>query len=147
LLAHRRPDQIIPAVRRCLLASLHMAEPRVLEPIFLVDIECPTRMIGKVYATLNKRRGQINEENELSGTTLSRIRAFLPVNESFGFTDELRRVTSGTAFPQCQFDHWALLPGEPFEMNTKCGQIITDIRLRKSLSEQIPPLESLIDRQ
>jgi elongation factor 2 len=124
-----------------------MAEPRLLEPIFLVDIECPTRMIGKVYATLNKRRGQINEENELNGTTLSRIRAFLPVNESFGFTEELRRVTSGTAFPQCQFDHWALLPGEPFEMNTKCNQIVTEIRLRKSLPEQIPALESLVDRQ
>lgn len=147
MIAHRRPDQIIPAARRCVLASLHMAEPRLLEPIFLVDIECPTRMIGKVYATLNKRRGQINEENELGGTTLTRIKAFLPVNESFGFTEELRRVTSGTAFPQCQFDHWALLPGEPFDMNTKCGQITTEIRLRKSLPEQIPALESLIDRQ
>ncbi|CAF1672829.1 unnamed protein product, partial [Adineta ricciae] len=43
--AHRRPDQLIPAIRRCLLASMHMAQPRLLEPIFLVDIECPTRMI------------------------------------------------------------------------------------------------------
>ena len=124
-----------------------MAEPRLLEPIYLVDIECPTRMIGKVYATLNKRRGQITEESELSGTTLTRIKAFLPVNESFGFTEELRRVTSGTAFPQCQFDHWALLPGEPFEMNSKCGQITAETRQRKSLPEQIPALESLIDRQ
>ncbi|CAF1560489.1 unnamed protein product, partial [Adineta ricciae] len=49
--AHRRPDQLIPAIRRCLLASMHMAQPRLLEPIFLVDIECPTRMIGKVYST------------------------------------------------------------------------------------------------
>lgn len=145
--AHRRPDQIMPAIRRCLLASLHMAEPRLLEPIFVVDIECPTHMIGKVYSTLNKRRGQINEENELNGTTLSRITAFLPVNESFGFTSELRHATSGTAFPQCQFDHWAILPGEPFEINTKCGQIVSEIRQRKSLPEQIPTLESLIDRQ
>ncbi|CAF2482486.1 unnamed protein product [Rotaria sp. Silwood2] len=145
--AHRRPDQLIPAIRRCLLASLHMAEPRLLEPIFIVDIECPTSMIGRVYATLNKRRGQINEEVELSGTTLSRIKAFLPVNESFGFTAELRQVTSGTAFPQCQFDHWSLLPGEPFEINSKCGLIVNDIRQRKSLPQQIPTLESLIDRQ
>ncbi|CAF1385128.1 unnamed protein product [Rotaria sordida] len=145
--AHRRPDQIIPAIRRCLLASLHMAEPRLLEPIFIVDIECPRSMIGRVYATLNKRRGQINEEVELSGTTLSRIKAFLPVNESFGFTAELRQVTSGTAFPQCQFDHWSLLPGEPFEIDSKCGLIVNDIRQRKSLSQQIPTLESLIDRQ
>ncbi|CAF3178210.1 unnamed protein product [Rotaria socialis] len=145
--AHRRPDQLIPAIRRCLLASLHMAAPRLLEPIFLVDIECPTRMIGRVYATLNKRRGQISEEEELSGTTLSRVKAFLPVNESFGFTEELRHSTGGTAFPQCQFDHWALLPGEPFELNTKCGLIVTETRQRKNLPEQIPALESLIDRQ
>jgi elongation factor 2 len=124
-----------------------MAEPRLLEPIFLVDIECPTRMIGKVYSTLNKRRGQISEENELNGSTLSRIRAFLPVNESFGFTEELRHATSGTAFPQCQFDHWGLLPGEPFEMNSKCAQIVSETRLRKSLPEQIPALDSFIDRQ
>ena len=124
-----------------------MAEPHLLEPIFLVDIECPTHMIGRVYSTLNKRRGQINEENELSGTTLSRIRAYLPVNESFGFTSELRHITSGTAFPQCQFDHWALSPGEPFEIYTKSGQIVSEIRQRKSLSEQIPTVESLVDRQ
>lgn len=126
---------------------MHMAQPRLLEPIFLVDIECPTRMIGKVYSTLNKRRGQINEENELHGTTLTRIKAFLPVNESFGYTEELRQATSGTAFPQCQFDHWALLPGEPFELNTKCGQIVSETRQRKALPEQVPAIESLVDRQ
>lgn len=124
-----------------------MAEPRILEPIFLVDIECPTRVIGKVYSALNKRRGQINEENALNGTTLTRIKAFLPVNESFGFTEELRHVTSGTAFPQCQFDHWALLPGEPFEVSTKCGQVVGETRQRKSMPPQVPALESLVDRQ
>lgn len=138
---------MLPALRRCLLASLHMAQPRLLEPIFLVDIECPRHMIGKVYSTLNKRRGQICEETELSGTTLSRIKAYLPVNESFGFTEDLRHATSGTAFPQCQFDHWALLPGEPFEATGKCIEIITGTRQRKHLPAAIPALESLIDRQ
>ena len=124
-----------------------MAEPRVLEPIFLVDIECPTRMIGKVYSSLNKRRGQICEESKVNGTSLSRIKAFLPVNESFGFTGELRYATSGTAFPQCQFDHWALLPGEPFDASTKAGQIVSDTRQRKSLSATVPALDTLVDRQ
>lgn len=137
----------MPAIRRCLLASLHMAQPCLLEPIFLVDIECPTHMIGRVYSTLNKRRGQIIDDTKLDGTTLTRIKAYLPVNESFGFTTELRQATSGTAFPQCQFDHWSLLPGEPIDMNTKCGQIVSEIRQRKSLPGPIPPLESLIDRQ
>lgn len=124
-----------------------MAEPRLLEPMFLVEVECPTHMIGRVYSTLNKRRGQICEEAMLSGTTLSRIKAFLPVNESFGFTGELRHATSGSAFPQCQFDHWALLPGEPWDSTSKCAEIIAGIRLRKSLPESIPTVESLVDRQ
>jgi elongation factor 2 len=68
-------------------------------------------------------------------------------NESFGFTSELRYATSGTAFPQCQFDHWALLPGEPFESTGKCAEVIADIRQRKSLPATIPTLESLVDRR
>ncbi|CAF0733227.1 unnamed protein product [Didymodactylos carnosus] len=145
--AHRRPDQIIPAIRRCLLASMHMAEPRILEPVFVVEIECPSRVLGKVYATLNKRRGQIIEEVELNGTSLTRVKSYLPVNESFGFTSELRQMTSGQAFPQCQFDHWQLLPGNPFELDSRSGQIVQEIRLRKSLHGSIPTLDTLIDRQ
>merc|ERR1712071_399153 len=38
-----------------------------------------------------------------------------PVNESFGFTADLRSNTSGQAFPQCVFDHWQILPGNPFD--------------------------------
>jgi translation elongation factor EF-G len=34
------------------------------------------------------------------------VKAFLPVNESFGFTADLRSNTGGQAFPQCVFDHW-----------------------------------------
>lgn len=124
-----------------------MAEPRLLEPIFLVDVECPTPMIGKVYGTLNKRRGTVSEEEPVPGTILAKMKAFLPVNESFGFVGELRAMTSGTAFPQCQFDHWSLLPGEPFETTGKCVEVIQETRLRKALPGTIPALESLIDRQ
>jgi elongation factor 2 len=34
------------------------------------------------------------------------IKSYLPVAESFGFTEHLRSVTQGKAFPQCVFDHW-----------------------------------------
>lgn len=34
------------------------------------------------------------------------IKAVLPVAESFGFADEIRKRTSGLASPQLVFSHW-----------------------------------------
>ena len=50
------------------------------------------------------------------------VKAYLPVNESFGFTADLRSNTGGQAFPQCVFDHWQILPGDPFEGTSKPGK-------------------------
>ena len=36
-----------------------------------------------------------------------------------GFTGDLRSSTGGQAFPQCVFDHWAVLPGDPWELTSK----------------------------
>ncbi len=42
------------------------------------------------------------------------VKAYLPVMESFGFTEALRSATQGQAFPQCVFDHWELMNGCKF---------------------------------
>ena len=55
------------------------------------------------------------------------VKAYLPVNESFGFTADLRSNTGGQAFPQCVFDHWQVLPGDPFEGTSKPGQYYVNI--------------------
>lgn len=47
------------------------------------------------------------------------VKAYLPVNESFGFTADLRSNTGGQAFPQCVFDHWQVFPGDPTQPGTK----------------------------
>jgi elongation factor 2 len=39
------------------------------------------------------------------------VKAYLPVNESFGFNSDLRSQTAGQAFPQCVFDHWEIMNG------------------------------------
>ena len=52
------------------------------------------------------------------------VKAHLPVNESFGFTADLRSNTGGQAFPQCVFDHWAVLPGDPRDPTTKPGECV-----------------------
>ena len=68
---------------------------------------------------LNRRRGHVFEEAQVAGTPMFHVKAYLPVNESFGFTADLRSNTGGQAFPQCVFDHWQFLPGDPMEANSK----------------------------
>ena len=62
---------------------------------------------------LNRRRGHVFEESQVVGTPMFHVKAYLPVNESFGFTADLRSNTGGQAFPQCVFDHWQVMPGSP----------------------------------
>lgn len=50
---------------------------------------------------------------------MSVLKAYLPVSESFGFTELLRSMTQGQAFPQCVFDHWETLMSSPFELGSK----------------------------
>ena len=104
---HRGAGQIIPASRRVFFASQLKAEPRLQEPMFLVEIQAPDDCKGAIYQCISQRRGEITEEEPVSGTPLVVMKAYLPVAESFGFTQALRTATSGKAFPQCVFDHWA----------------------------------------
>merc|ERR1711881_250731 len=101
---HRGGGQIIPTMRRVNYASQLTAAPRLMEPVYLVDIQCPDTAMGGVYNTLNRRRGHVTAENRREGTPLMQVKAFMPVMESFGFTADLRSHTSGQAFPQCVFD-------------------------------------------
>ena len=84
------------------------AKPALQEPMFLVEIQCPAEVVGGVYQCLSGRRGIVNSEEPVIGTPLTMVKAYLPVAESFGFTANLSSQTSGQAFPQCVFDHWAL---------------------------------------
>jgi len=51
-------------------ASMIVAESRLLEPIFLAEITCPTSKMSGCYKCLNKRRGEIQEEIEVEGSPL-----------------------------------------------------------------------------
>merc|ERR1712195_348442 len=53
------------------------------------------------YSCLSQRRGIVLSEEPIQGTPLVMMKAYLPVAESFGFTQALRAATSGRAFPQC----------------------------------------------
>merc|ERR1711931_434616 len=143
---HRGGGQIIPTARRVIYASFLTAEPAVLEPVYLVEIQCPENAVGGIYGVLNRKRGHVFEDSKVEGTPMCMVKAYLPVMESFGFTAELRAATSGQAFPQCVFDHWQRLPGDPLEAGTKPGEVVMDARKRKGLKEGVPGLENFLDK-
>ncbi|KAI6047832.1 P-loop containing nucleoside triphosphate hydrolase protein [Pisolithus marmoratus] len=122
---HRGGGQIIPTCRRVCYAACLLATPGLQEPVYLVEIQCPENAIGGIYSVLNRRRGQVFSEEQRPGTPMFTVKAYLPVNESFGFNGDLRSQTAGQAFPQSVFDHWELMNG---------------------LSPDIPPLDYYYDK-
>lgn len=143
---HRGGGQVMPPVRRCLYACVLSGAPTLMEPLYLCDITAPEQARGGIYQVLNRRRGNVISEENRPGTPLYQIKAHLPVMESFGFTADLRAATSGTAFPQCVFSHWAVVQGSVYENGTRPNTIVKEIRKRKGLAEGIDEAEKYIDR-
>jgi len=143
---HRGGGQIIPTARRVLYASMLTAEPRIMEPVYQVEIQCPENAVGGIYGVLNRRRGHVFEEAQTPGTPMFVVKAYLPVNESFGFTADLRSNTGGQAFPQCVFDHWQIMPGDPLEEGGKVNVIVEASKARKGLKPGNPSLENYLDK-
>merc|ERR1719198_1264328 len=141
----RGAGQLMPATRRVCFASELTAKPTLQEPVFLVEITCPQEVMSGVYNTMNLRRGMVFEENPREGTPLLQVKAHLPVAESFGFVAALRQQTSGQAFPQCVFDHWENLPGNPL-VEGKMQDLVLACRKRKNLKVEMPKLVDYLDK-
>ncbi|PMD50218.1 P-loop containing nucleoside triphosphate hydrolase protein [Hyaloscypha bicolor E] len=144
---HRGGGQLIPTARRVLYAAALLAEPALLEPVFLIEIQVPESAMGGVYGVLTRRRGHVFNEQQRPGTPLFTIKAYLPVMESFGFNADLRSHTSGQAFPQSIFDHWQILPGgSPLDATSKVGQAVQAMRKRKGIKVEVPGVENYYDK-
>ncbi|KAI8638875.1 elongation factor 2 [Parasitella parasitica] len=138
---HRGGNQIILPLRSVVYACMYESKPTIQEPVYLVEIQCPDSAIGGIYSCLNRRRGQVFSEEQKIGTPMMTVKAYLPVNESFGFTADLRAATGGQAFPQAVFDHYQTMQGNVFDPEDKVGKIVAAIRKRKDL--KVLPTENI----
>eukprot|EP00596_Hydrurales_sp_CCMP1899_P003538 CAMPEP_0119041792 /NCGR_PEP_ID=MMETSP1177-20130426/13680_1 /TAXON_ID=2985 /ORGANISM="Ochromonas sp, Strain CCMP1899" /LENGTH=877 /DNA_ID=CAMNT_0007008119 /DNA_START=123 /DNA_END=2756 /DNA_ORIENTATION=+ len=148
---HRGMGQISPTSRRVVYAGIYLAMPTLLEPIFLVNITCPQGIVGSIYNVLSMRRGNVFDEGEGMAGGVANMRAYLPVAESFGFSQALAEATSGAAFSQLMFDHWQIMGGDGDvsdfkDPETKLGKIINAIRVRKGMVPELPPLDRYLDK-
>ncbi|KAJ4491631.1 hypothetical protein C8J55DRAFT_504709 [Lentinula edodes] len=105
---------LISAVRDACRSALLEWSPRLMLAMYSCDIQCSTDVLGRVYGVLSKRKGRVVAEEMNEGTSFFTISARLPVVESFGFADELRKRTSGAAGAMLVFSGYDLLPLSPF---------------------------------
>ncbi|KAF8451842.1 putative ribosome biogenesis protein Ria1 [Terfezia claveryi] len=95
--SQRLRGEMLTLVQSSLRSTFEDWSPRLLLATYLVTILCPPTALGKVYSVLTRRRGRILSEEMREGTPYFTVTATLPVRESFGFSDELRKRTSGEA--------------------------------------------------
>jgi elongation factor 2 len=143
---HRGAGQIMPPFKRVMNACQLKSGPGLLEPMYVCDITVPNMAISGVYTTLNARRGIIEGKEDRPGTPLCKVKAFLPVLESFGFASLLRQNTGGQAFPQMIFSHWQLVNGDPTDEGSQANTIACNVRSRKGLKSEMPDFNDYYDK-
>jgi len=86
------------------------AKPVILEPVMRVEVEGPTPFASAMLASINKRRGMISN-NATSGSE-SKVTAFVPLKEMFGYSNDLRSSTQGKATFTMEFAKYAPVPAQ-----------------------------------
>ena len=98
--------QLISAVKEGCRRAFMSQPMRLMSAMYSCEIQATSDVLGKVYAVLGKREGRVLNEDMKEGTDIFNILSVLPVAESFGFCEEIRKKTSGLASPQLVFSHW-----------------------------------------
>ena len=96
------------AAKACFREGMKRAAPVILEPIMDVECTTPQDHVGDVVGDLNRRRGQIQNQ-ESAGSTVT-VRAQVPLKEMFGYISHLRSMTKGRASFTMQFHHYDPVP-------------------------------------
>ncbi|XP_021892597.1 LOW QUALITY PROTEIN: elongation factor-like GTPase 1 [Carica papaya] len=106
--------QVMSAVKDACRAAVLQKKPRLVEAMYFCELNTPTEYLGPMYAVLARRRARVLKEEMNEGSPLFTVHAYVPVSESFGFADELRKGTSGGASALLVLSHWEALAEDPF---------------------------------
>ncbi|XP_060924303.1 elongation factor-like GTPase 1 [Limanda limanda] len=128
--ARRRPEanagdcygpvsgQLIAAMKEACRHAFQAQPQRLMAAMYTCEIMATAEVLGRMYGVLGKREGRVLHEEMKEGTDMFIIKAVLPVAESFGFADEIRKRTSGLASPQLVFSHWEVTGSDPYWVPT-----------------------------
>ena len=118
---HRGGGQIIPATRRVLFASQLTAGPRLVEPIYLVELTCSESHFDLISKEFKKREIIILSSSQFTQAIPERtLRLHLPIRCSIGFYQQIAKMTQGEVQPICFFDQWRMVEGDPLDPLFSC---------------------------
>lgn len=88
--------------------AMQKATPILLEPIMKVEVSTPDEYQGELMGDLNRRRGQI--QGMESRGTVCVIEAFVPLENMFGYSTDMRSLSSGRADYSMTPSHFEQVP-------------------------------------
>jgi elongation factor G len=84
------------------------AKPVILEPIMKLEVLFPDKFMGDITGSISSKRGTIEEMTERGQSKV--LHAMVPLSEMFGYTTQLRSMTSGQGSATMEFDHYEVVP-------------------------------------
>jgi len=84
------------------------SKPILLEPIMKVVVTTPDQFMGDVIGDVNRRRGKIMSQNSIKGYI--EVHAEVPLSEMFGYSTQLRSISSGRATYVMEPSHFERVP-------------------------------------
>lgn len=84
------------------------ASPVIMEPVMSVEVTTPEQFVGEITGSLSSKRGIIQKQE--TKNNLFVVSAKVPLAELFGYTTQIRSLTSGRGTVNMEFSHYSEVP-------------------------------------
>ena len=98
------------AARNAFSEAFRNANPKVLEPVYDVEVTAPDEVMGDIMSDLPSRRGIIMGSESENG--FQTIQAKVPLKEMASYSTDLSSLTGGRASFTMKFASYELVPGD-----------------------------------
>lgn len=98
------------AARNAFKEAFREAKPKIMEPIYTIEILTPSDKVGDVMSDLQNRRGMIEGITSESG--FEQLVAKVPLAELYRYSTTLSSITSGRATFTMKYDNYTQVPSD-----------------------------------
>ena len=98
----------IEAARVCFRTLFMKGQPQLLEPVMSVEVNAPEDYMGSITGSICSRRGRIESMDDQHGQKV--VRGMVPLSEMFGYSNDLRTMTSGRGSFTMHFERYEAVP-------------------------------------